>query len=298
MVELADTVRGALVAENRALPPSPLILVRLLLLLLLPPAIANLVHKLLPLTTILTPNIPEALLLLRTAGLAAPPLTSVAAVKEVVRLLSTLGPAHVLVKGGHLPFTAELIPVSEASASASTSPSGNRSSSPSHSTFTAPTTAETETEPDDNTKQKKKYILDILYSARTHTHTIFRTDFLPGKNTHGTGCSLASAIAAGLVTQQREDAVDEAVESAATLGEDAVEKENATDKEKDAGMEKNGGVDKDDAGVAMAVEKAVKYVERAIKAAPGLGQGSGPIGHFHSLVVEEGEGGSSSLRRI
>ncbi|KAL8924427.1 MAG: hypothetical protein Q9208_004035 [Pyrenodesmia sp. 3 TL-2023] len=184
------------------------------------PAITNLLQNLLPLTTILTPNIPESLLLLRTANLTPPPLTSLAALKQMACLLCTLGPTHVLVKGGHLPFTADLVPAS---------PEGP--------------------------KTEKRYILDILCSASTCT--VFRTDYLASKHTHGTGCSLASAIAAGLA----------------------------------AGLARGQGVD-------GAVESAVRYVERGIRTAPGLGRGSGPIGHFHSVREVEGEGEGSTLRRI
>ncbi|KAI4143887.1 MAG: hypothetical protein L6R39_004405, partial [Caloplaca ligustica] len=76
---------------------------------LLPPsAVTNLREKLLPLTTILTPNIPEALLLLSDAGITHPPIHSVRDIARVASLLQSLGPKHVLVKGGHMPLTHDL----------------------------------------------------------------------------------------------------------------------------------------------------------------------------------------------
>ena len=44
-----------------------------------------------------------------------------------------------------------------------------------------------------------------------------------------------------------------------------------------------------------AVERACRFVEIAIKTAPNLGKGSGPINHFHSVALQETVKGS--LRR-
>jgi len=102
-------------------------------------AIAALWEQLLPLTTLLTPNLPEA-----GALLECEPADSDAEVLQQGRALLDLGPANVLMKGGHAhgeTCTDLLLGEGEAA-------------------FSAP---------------------------RIHT-----------KNTHGTGCSLSSAIAAGL----------------------------------------------------------------------------------------------------
>jgi len=37
--------------------------------------------------------------------------------------------------------------------------------------------------------------------------------------------------------------------------------------------------------VPSSVKKACRYIEAAIKTAPGLGQGSGPLNHFHSTYI-------------
>lgn len=102
-------------------------------------AIAAMVRELLPLATVLTPNLPEAAALLGTA-------TAMSAVQmhEQGAQLSAFGPAHVLMKGGHA-------------------------------------TGETCT--------------DLLVGPAPLVLTAPR---VITKNTHGTGCSLSSAIAAGL----------------------------------------------------------------------------------------------------
>lgn len=116
--------------------------------------------KLLPLTTILTPNIPEAQLLLKDAGAEAPEPTSLDEMIELAKKICALGPRAVLLKGGHLPLSKE------------------------HKICQDPKDATT--------------VVDILFDGTTTT--LFETEFLISKNTHGTGCSLASAIAANLAS--------------------------------------------------------------------------------------------------
>lgn len=114
-------------------------------------AVQNLRTNLLPLTTILTPNIPEARLLLQNAGLEAPETNSLDDIVNIARALQNLGPRCVLVKGGHLPLTKD----------------GHVS----------------------KTDAGMHTVVDVLYDGREAT--IYQTDYLPSKNTHGTGCSLA-----------------------------------------------------------------------------------------------------------
>ncbi len=118
--------------------------------LLEPSAEQAYVTQLLPHTRVLTPNLHEAQVLLgRTIG-------TLAEQGEAARALGELGPALVLVKGGHA--------VADAGDDA----------------------------------------VDVLWDgARLLRLT---TPRVPGSNDHGTGCSLASAIAAGLAGG--EDAVD------------------------------------------------------------------------------------------
>ncbi|KAK1148624.1 trifunctional hydroxymethylpyrimidine kinase/phosphomethylpyrimidine kinase/thiaminase [Aspergillus melleus] len=121
-------------------------------------AVKGLRTKLLPLTTILTPNIPEAQLLLKDAGLDVPEPKDITELIDLAKQICTLGPKAVLLKGGHLPLTK---------------------------------THQTASNPQDATT-----VIDVLFDGENAT--LFETDFLVSKNTHGTGCSLASAIAANL----------------------------------------------------------------------------------------------------
>lgn len=75
-------------------------------------------------------------------------------------------------------------------------------------------------------------IVDGLLDGRTWHR--FTRDRIPGTSTHGTGCTLSSAVAAFLARGE-------------TLPD--------------------------------AVEKGLSFVERALRCAPGLGSGSGPLGH-------------------
>lgn len=121
-------------------------------------AVKELRTKLLPLTTVLTPNIPEAQLLIKDAGAQAPEPTDLPGLIALAKQIRSLGPRAVLLKGGHLPLTKD------------------------HKTASNPRDATT--------------VVDVLVDGETTT--LFETEYLISKNTHGTGCSLASAIAANL----------------------------------------------------------------------------------------------------
>ncbi|KAJ5599646.1 hypothetical protein N7450_000713 [Penicillium hetheringtonii] len=121
-------------------------------------AVKELRVKLLPLTTVLTPNIPEAQLLIKDAGAEAPEPTDLPGLIALAKQIRSLGPRAVLLKGGHLPLTKD------------------------HKTAPTPQDATT--------------VVDVLVDG--DTTTLFETEYLISKNTHGTGCSLASAIAANL----------------------------------------------------------------------------------------------------
>ncbi|KAL6718380.1 trifunctional hydroxymethylpyrimidine kinase/phosphomethylpyrimidine kinase/thiaminase [Lecanora helva] len=70
-------------------------------------AVFNLRTRLLPLTTILTPNIPEARLLLQNAGVDVSNVETIDDIVSIAKALHKLGPRFVLVKGGHQPLTKE-----------------------------------------------------------------------------------------------------------------------------------------------------------------------------------------------
>ncbi len=108
--------------------------------LLSPDAIDSLKHKLLPMATVITPNLPEA-----AALLEAPLARGESEMREQAERLLKLGAKAVLIKGGH------------------------------------DTGAES---------------VDVLVQPDAVTR--LAADRIPTRNTHGTGCTLSSAIAAGL----------------------------------------------------------------------------------------------------
>ncbi|MBY5402729.1 bifunctional hydroxymethylpyrimidine kinase/phosphomethylpyrimidine kinase [Rhizobium leguminosarum] len=138
---IADAVAGAL-TDHRDIPIviDPVMIAKGGAALLAPEAVDVLTRRLLPLATLLTPNLPEAAALLHQ-----PVATSRADMAAQAERLLALGPAAVLVKGGHL----------------------DSDESP-----------------------------DVLATA-AGLHW-FEARRVPTKNTHGTGCTLSSALAAEL----------------------------------------------------------------------------------------------------
>ena len=65
--------------------------------------------KLLPHATVLTPNIPEAKLLLEDAGEPPTKLEDISDIIQCAQAIQRLGPKVVLLKGGHMPMTHELM---------------------------------------------------------------------------------------------------------------------------------------------------------------------------------------------
>jgi hydroxymethylpyrimidine/phosphomethylpyrimidine kinase len=111
------------------------------------------VEFLLPLAFLVTPNVPEA------EALANMKIKGVKDMEKAARVIKKMGPANVLVKGGHLDRNAT----------------------------------------------------DVLYDGRSFVH--FSQDWVETRNTHGTGCTLSAAIAAGLAKGKLlREAVQEAKE--------------------------------------------------------------------------------------
>lgn len=143
MVSQAESIK----AISRALKPygikniviDPVMVAKSGYPLLRPEAVEVLRHDLLPLATLLTPNLAEAELL---SGVA---IQSLADMKEAARAIYQMGPRYVLVKGGHLPGNAN----------------------------------------------------DLLFDGREFL--VLEGKRIDTPNTHGTGCTLSSAITANLV---------------------------------------------------------------------------------------------------
>lgn len=129
-------------------------------------AIKHLSHRLLRRTTLLTPNVPEAQLLLAENGLlgeqAAPapaPLRTVDDLEALAqRLRAELGPRWVLVKGGHVPFRAADMTAVEVGSIK---------------------------EKDDGV-----VVVDVLVGPEGEVVRV-QSPFQTSTSTHGTGCSLA-----------------------------------------------------------------------------------------------------------
>lgn len=119
-------------------------------------AVAALKDELIPLATVITPNLPEASVLLGR------PIRDEVEMEQACRELGRLGPQAVLLKGGHL--------------------TGQRSP-------------------------------DLLYLRGDDKPTVLDAERIETRNTHGTGCTLSSAIAALLA---RGYTILEAVQAAKT----------------------------------------------------------------------------------
>lgn len=153
--ETANAVADALQSHNEPLTVVDPVMVSTSGSQLLPKdALRTIRERILPLTTLLTPNIPEAQLLLQDAGLEVPDPwegNSQSALLQITGALRRLGPKYVLLKGGHMPLSDDL----------------ERPS----------------------TDLPKAAVLDIL---DTGDEVVFhKSRYQKSKNTHGTGCSLA-----------------------------------------------------------------------------------------------------------
>jgi len=140
----------------------------------------TLIERLLPIASVITPNLPEAEVL---AGMK---IEDQAGMREAAERIAALGPRAVLVKGGHL--------------------GGSES-------------------------------VDVLRLSDGSVHLLGQPR-IQTTSTHGTGCTLSAALAAGLARGW---------------------------------------------SVLEAARRAKEYVTTALRDAPGLGQGTGPLAH-HSLA--------------
>ena len=106
MLGTAETVRAVRKALELLDPGTPVVLDPVMVaesgaVLLDEPARAAIVREILPRVTVITPNVPEARVLAATAGAAASGEASGDDVEDLARRLHALGPAAVVVTGGH-----------------------------------------------------------------------------------------------------------------------------------------------------------------------------------------------------
>lgn len=114
-------------------------------------AIKELRIRLFPFTTVLTPNIAEANLLLADAGKEVKEIECIDDLIRITKHVQALGPEYVLVKGGHFPFKGDGTVASE--------------------------------------EAERKLVVNILYGHGKTLR--IDSVYQHSRNTHGTGCSLA-----------------------------------------------------------------------------------------------------------
>ena len=114
-------------------------------------AIKTMCDDLLPLTYLITPNIPEANLILQESGQPAIDVKDLDGLKQLAHAVHRLGPRHVLIKGGHLPLDAH------------------------HNTA--------------QFDSAKKIVANVLYGEGVDE--VIELPYQSSRNTHGTGCTLA-----------------------------------------------------------------------------------------------------------
>ncbi|KAJ3043878.1 hypothetical protein HDV00_003916 [Rhizophlyctis rosea] len=122
-------------------------------------AVNSIRTRLIPLATIITPNIPEASFLANQGEIK-----SMDDMRKAARTLKELGAEYVLLKGGHLPFDDEGNPVDITRIN--------------------------------NDPAVRAWCIDILYDGEGFID--FRSPYVRTRNTHGTGCTLSAAIVASL----------------------------------------------------------------------------------------------------
>ncbi|KAK1061439.1 trifunctional hydroxymethylpyrimidine kinase/phosphomethylpyrimidine kinase/thiaminase [Friedmanniomyces endolithicus] len=121
-------------------------------------AVKTLCERLLPNTFLVTPNIPEARLMLEKTGRPAISVHDLDGLKQMARAVHELGSKYVLLKGGHLPLNADRKVA--------------------------------------GSEDQKSLVANVLYGD--DVNEVFELEYQHSRNTHGTGCTLASAIACHL----------------------------------------------------------------------------------------------------
>ena len=176
--QMVETVAAALKGHAVPVVVDPVMVAKGGAKLLADAAVNAIRTRLLPLATLVTPNLPECEALIGFA-----PATEAQA-RDAAEKFRALGIRHVLFKGGHA---------------------------------------------------QGPVVRDILADGETGELLLLEAPRIETRHTHGTGCTLASAIASGLAQ----------------------------------GLP-----------LADAVRRAHAYVQEAIRTAPGLGHGHGPLNHF------------------
>ncbi|WBW71562.1 phosphomethylpyrimidine kinase [Schizosaccharomyces osmophilus] len=121
----------------------------------------TIVKDLLPVTALITPNIPEALAFARSVNVDVPEVNSISSMEQLASLIHGFGTRYVLLKGGHMPLNQLGLKASK-----------------------------------EEQGESDLQVVDILYDGETYHH--FASTYLKQGEVHGTGCTLSSAIASFL----------------------------------------------------------------------------------------------------
>lgn len=125
-------------------------------------ALRKLIEKLFPLATVITPNLPEA------ERIARMKIETENDIEKAARIMQSFGAQNVLIKGGHSPISDSEFRISDLGKS----------------------------EERGSKTEDRKLARDFLFCGENSR--VFEEDFIKTNATHGTGCTLASAIAANL----------------------------------------------------------------------------------------------------
>ncbi len=151
-------------------------------------ALRVLIEKLFPLSTVITPNLPEA------ERIAQMKIENADDIKKAARIMQSYGAKNVLIKGGHLPISDFGFRISDLEGE------------------------------DRKPKAEVRKSIDFLFIG--DDLQTFEADFIETEATHGTGCALSAAIAANLANgktlidaiETAKRFVTEAIRTAPNLG--------------------------------------------------------------------------------